>query len=356
MARNRGVRGGGFGVDTSDDHTDDNKQPDVIVTDEEGRPIGDDYAIVDDPEPQIAGVVIAGDEPVEPTPVVTSTDERYSALEANLARLTRERDEANAGRAAAEERAQSGELAQHQTQAALIASGLETAKQDLVTAKHAYAVARASNDPEAEANAQVAIAAAVQDIREYENAVAEFKRTPPPAREPAARAQPNPTPADQSYDRQVDALLETWTPAAKEFAAKHRSAMFIEGNNAPLQGVIGAHHLALAKGMQQDSKEYFDFIEAQTGLGAGNTTRQQKPSVRTKPAMAAAPVNNGGGGGNNAPSVQLSRKEVEMAQRMGISPATYGKHKLTALNGAKRDDYTGPKYTQDREYIGRRGR
>jgi hypothetical protein len=151
----------------------------------------------------------------------------------------------------------------------------------------------------------------------------------------------------------VDAFLDQFSPETRAFAEKYRDQIFPEGDAAPLQQVMAAHQLAVAKKIKPDTPAYFDFIEAQMEFKppvAQKTETKQQPRPAPKPVgrkQTAAPANRGPSGSTVGNQVVLSRDEVAMARKLGMSPAAYGKNKKTMMDRAGDPDYTGPRYSRD---------
>jgi len=351
MAR-RGRRGGSHEMDVDGDEIAPRPEDSITIVDEEGKPLTDTGNVSDEDDFRIAGVEMPAapvmPERQDPTP---PADDAYKVLERNFEALKAADAEKTSRLAALEDERKLTAEDTRATQRALLGSGLDGAKNDLNNAKVAYAAAMAKGDYDAASEAQVSMVSAVQDAREFEQAIGEFDRAPAPTTRRQEKTET--TPAQVPFNEAVDKFISTLTPETQAFAKKYRGDIFKEG--APrLDEVMAIHQLAVTRRIKPDTPEYFKFIEKQMDLkeptaqpAADNRSapRSSPPARTRRPPMAAAPVN-----GGNAPAVSqvaLSRAELNMAKRLGMTPERYGLHKKTALERAHDPDYQGPRYSQD---------
>jgi len=110
------------------------------------------------------------------------------------------------------------------------------------------------------------------------------------------------------------------------------------------QVVQGAHAIAVGRGIEPDSDEYFQFIDEQAGLrasggaaganggsasAAGSTAPRQSPMPS---APAAGTALSTARQQVAAGSISLTPEERELCRRDGISEANYAKHKAALIN------------------------
>lgn len=344
MAR-RGRRGGSHEMDVDGDEIAPRPEDSITIVDEEGKPLTDIAETPGEDDFRIAGVetpaIPARQDPAPPA------DDAYKVLERNFEALKAADAEKTSRLAALEDERKLTAEDTRATQRALLGSGLDGAKNDLNNAKVAYAAAMAKGDYDAASEAQVSMVSAVQDAREFEQAIGEFDRTPAPTTRRQEKTET--TPAQIPFNEAVDKFISTLTPETQAFAKKYRGDIFKEG--APrLDEVMAIHQLAVTRRIKPDTPEYFKFIEQQmdlkepTAQPAANP-RSTPPAKTRRPPMAAAPVN--GGNGSAVSQVALSRAELNMAKRLGMTPERYGLHKKTALERANDPEYQGPRYSQD---------
>lgn len=111
----------------------------------------------------------------------------------------------------------------------------------------------------------------------------------------------------------VEQVIAGLSPASQQWARQNMDLIRDEGNR---EKVVRAHFAALGEGIQQDTPEYFQFVEGKV----------KAPAQRRGP-IAAAPVSRGGSAtyhGNGNVSVRLTPEQRMYAQDvLGISDEEY---------------------------------
>lgn len=346
MSANRSYRSGGRQSTPSED----DDLPD-IVDEETGELITDDTPEVIDAEPTD-----------DPAPDGEPEPDAVALLQRSLDETRAERDAARRDRQAAldhaatlETRANSAEDDQEATAKAMLTTAQANARNELLGAKQAYAAARAANDHLKEADALELIADKRAAINRFTDALADFDEmvAENKRKAPAAPAKPAPVENvqfDAGNQQHVDALMNSFTPSTKAWAERNKADLFKD--TARTDQAFKVHAAAVQIGHAPDSPEYFKFMDQQLGYDKTATITTPHTPRKKAPIMTAAPVNR-----NTPPAantVSLSADERNMAKRLNLTPAQYGKYKKQAIDGANNPDYTGPRYSKDDPAIGRR--
>jgi len=282
----------------------------------------------DDPAP--AADAAPAKEPKAEAKVV-SPEEAMETLKGQLATE-------QAARAAAEQRAnaQAEAAARAQTEVLdtnqqLVSQAIETVKQNQAIAKARYAEAMGAQDFAAAADAQEEIASNASRMLQLTNGLEALKQAPKP------RPQLQLDPAEE-LARQIEA---GGSPRSAQWLRQHPE--YGRDQNL-LQGMLGAHNVAISRGIRVDTDDYFDFVENALGIsgrggnGRGNARVDDDEEALSggaqatggrQAAPAAAPVSRGGnGGGSPQRTMRLTADEIEIASMMGQTPEEYAKNKL----------------------------
>lgn len=343
---NRGRRGNGREMFADGERNDEPRpEDDILVIDAEtNEPI-----VFDEP-----AVVEVED---EPAPVVEQQEEDpLAVLQRNHDALKRDRDIQAAALRDAEQRATTAEKEALDNAAAMIATAERETEGAIKNARARYAACRANNDVEGELAAMDVITNATAQLREIKSAKAEFEANIATRAEPETR--PAPKPQQQQNQpvndigettvgnpKYVSALMDSFPPAIKTWAEKHKGTLF--KSDADLQKAFRVNAAAAAIGHEPGTPGYFTFMERELAL----SEPQQQPAPRRhmpqkRPPVAAAPVTN-----RTRPNAQtqvaLTKEQLAMAGRLGMTPAKYALRVKQAQDGANDPNYTGPKLSRD---------
>jgi len=157
-------------------------------------------------------------------------------------------------------------------------------------------------------------------------------------------AAPKPTPRTpvDPVEAYVSSIGDAY-PRSKQWVRAHPEFALDSHKN---QQMLAAHQLAMARGLQPDSDEYFASVEKTLDIAAPQVTRTDPApdatadaaqAVGGRGAPAAAPVSRSGNGANgNRPNVvKLTAEEVEMAGIMGMSVEDYARNKVALKKEGK---------------------
>ena len=340
----RAIRGNGREQFADEDDGEDDIQ---IIAAETGKPVDDE---VSDPE-----VIKTDPKTVEPP-----EDDALAVLQRNYDALQAERTQERARVRELEAERGASEADTIATQRALLVAGESSAKQELAGAKQALAAARASGDVEAEANALELIAEKKFEALRYGEAKDDFERAVKAKRSDdkgLKEAERKPVAPAGTPEAEIDKFIGTLTPATQAWAKKNRAHLFGDAKNT--QQAFALHDVALAAGIVADTPEYFSYMNARMGYAdeqptvtkttpAARTTTQRRP-----PPVASAPVKRGTV--SPAVSVSLTQEQRDMAAKLGMSLARYGRHLAKAEAGGKDPNYSGPRLSKhDPALSGRR--
>lgn len=271
-------------------------------------------------------IIIEDDAPGGETPKGMSTDP-----DDVIAELKAQLQASEAVRAAHEQRAlqaqaqaQAAHTDAQDSRMALVATALDTVKQNSEVLKQNYAAALSAGDFTAAAEFQEQLAdnaAKRLQLEEGKRQMEEDARRPRPAPPPQI-VDPVESMAKNLSQRSAD-----WVRAHPEFAR----------NPKLTTKMVSAHNIALADDLQPDTDAYFDRVE--TILGLKRPPRAQAARIEAEgdddplseasaPVQArqpaAAPVNASSNGSKL--SVRLSADQREMAANMGMTDQEYAKY------------------------------
>lgn len=244
------------------------------------------------------------------------------------AQLERER----LARAEAEKRAR--EAAEHASRASgdvydtniqLLKTAIDTVKGENAALKARMRDALAIGDHDSVADINEAMANNAAKIMQLEAGKAQLEAKPRPVYEIPPIQDP------------VEAFASQLSPRSADFIRKNPQTVTDPRLNRIM---ISAHELALSKGLQADTDDYFNFISESLELPRNVqkvTPRQEEDSalssasapVQRRSAPPAAPVSRSptNNSGNRPNVVRLTAEEREMAQMMGMTPKEYAENK-----------------------------
>ena len=269
----------------------------------------------------------------EAPPVEKKEDEDVEGLRQQLRELTEARNISNQRAAEAEARAREAAQREASYRANAAQSGYESvltalgaAEIEIEAAKADIASSGMAGDFVALAEAQDRLAAARSRYTglEVHKQQYEYQQQHPQVQQ-----------RQQTVGEHVDSDPRL-SSQEKEWIKAHPDVMTDQVKNYRLNS---AYYEALDKGLERNSKEYFEFIEDRLGY-----RKSEPPKREDNPAMVAAPPSRSGGGGptDKGPrSYTMTKEEAEIAKASGISPAEYvlQREKLRELK--KQGMYTG---------------
>lgn len=231
------------------------------------------------------------------TEATRRANDRVAAAEATAAAERLRADNATrlATQSAEEARGARDEAAQNHL--VIITNGIEAAKGAVTAAKAAFTAAHeeGSASKMADAQADIAKAAAALDRLEDAKITFEANATKRPTTEGRVEVQPVPDPFEAYL------VQGKFTPAAQNWLRQHRDcAPAFAGGNARKNAVMmEAHYATIAQGIPAESEEYFDFLDQHIGgkkptsaaaevIPAQPGSDDQRQPVR--PAVPAAPA------------------------------------------------------------------
>jgi hypothetical protein len=271
-------------------------------------------------------IVIEGDlapvadaKPVE-RPII-APEEGLDTLKANLERERQGRLDAERRANEALRQADQAGARVQDSNLTLIASAIETVKQNTVLLKANYANALRAGDFEAAADLQNEMSTNAAKLLQLEGGKTALEQEAKQPRRPAAQNDP------------VEAFASTLAPPSRDWIRAHPEYV----NNPRLnQKMVAAHNLVEADGVVADTPEYFQRIEEVLGLRRPAPTEQNDDPTRDaaqvmqrRSAPAAAPTTaRASSNGSRPTTVRLSAQEREIAEMMGMSEQDYAKNKL----------------------------
>lgn len=206
-----------------------------------------------------------------------------------------------------------------------LVNGIDAAKANVAAARQAIRAAREAGDMDAESKALEDLQVWKYRETQLGDAMADMEEARKTAAPPKPPAPPPPADPVEAYTRQMAPESAAWVRAHPEFVTDR-------GKNSML---IGAHHMALGKGLQANSPDYLADIEKTLGLrqDGGATPEAIKPAPVERERQVAAPVTRGNGGNGSGPrsqTVTLNAEERAMARSLDMSDEEYGRFKLAA--------------------------
>jgi hypothetical protein len=267
----------------------------------------------------------------EPDPVVEIVEKPEKREVDGIDQLKAQIEAEKKGRLEAEQRAREAALQTHRakievsdTNLRLIESAIDTLKNDAENLEVAYATAMANGDYAQGAKIQRAMAQNEHKLMQLEGGkeemsaqIAAAQKTPPPPADP------------------VEALASQLHPRSAAWVRAHPD--YVKGTK--YNAMIGAHQVAVDKGIEPDTDEYFAEVERILGLD-GSPRRVSRSfddddagddpmsgaakSVSRSSPPPAAPVSRSGGAPGNSPRViRLTKEQAEIAKMNQMSEKEY---------------------------------
>lgn len=290
-----------------------------LSKDEELSAIPVDEPVLVELEPRPSGE--EQDEPEKPaktrTPKADDVDPGVAALQTQMADMQRANDteRARLAKDAADARREAEEARQSvaDTEADLVANGLQAAQQQRDAAKLAVKAAFEAGDADKLADAQEQLGRAAADIREFERAAAvqsQREKAPPVVQRQEA-------PSDFNATLNAMQLM----PAERDWFTKHQDALIDPRQRTRLDA---AYYDAMDEKLVRGSPEYFEFVDQRLGY-----KKPARADADERTPIVSAPVsrdNRSAVTGKVAVGpnqVYLSPAQREMAKNMGISDKAY---------------------------------
>lgn len=291
-----------------------------------------DIEIEDQTSVKETDIKVEEEETVDKKPAVedkkdeTDVEKGINDLKAQLERERQARIQAEQQAREAAEAASKASGDVHDTNIQLISSAIDTVKRENSMLKSRYRDAAAVGDADTMAEIQETMSMNAAKLMQLEAGKSQLEARPKPVYEMPAPSDP------------VEAFASQLSPRSAEFIRKNPDCVTDARKNKIM---INAHSLALSKGIQADTDEYFNFIADAMDMPAPYRSRQAEPeedsalssaskATQSRGAPPAAPVSRSApnNSGNRPNVVRLSKDEREMAQMMGMTNEEYAKNKL----------------------------
>lgn len=258
----------------------------------------------------------------EPKKAQVKVDDALAELKERLENVEKARQDAERRARELESVALTAKNEVNDTNLHLLNNAIDTVKRDVSILKNNYRHALASGDYAEAAEIQEQMSQNASKLLRLEEGKSEMEKMP---------RQEVPSPAQVADP--VEAFASRLSYASAQWIRAHPECVTNPNMN---QMMIGAHNLAKGKGYQEDTREYFDFIENTLGFSNNDSpvprTRSednQMPSGGRQAAPIAAPVSRAASssGSSNPNVVRLNAAERETADAMGMSYQEYAKNK-----------------------------
>jgi hypothetical protein len=290
-------------MDTDDDFT--------YVTDDDASDV--ELDIVDDTPPEDRNRTPLPDDIKEQLDSEDETEEYSEKVKQRIAQMKKAwHDERRAKEAALRERDEAARIAQmayqerQQYQKHLEANeswalghARERAKLMLEQAKDKYKEAYDSGDSDAVIAAQEVLQRAISDFDKVTSYV-------PPKRQAPLQPQPNPV-YNQQPPTQVDEKTKQWAQKNSWFGKDDEMTSF----------ALGVHQRLVKEGVSPVSDEYYERLDARL--------REVFPQLRNTPASRRQSVVAPVGRSPKSTRITLSKSQVAVARKLGITPEQYAK-------------------------------
>lgn len=233
---------------------------------------------------------------------------QYDEREAELTRTRQAREVAERKARELSTTAQEQEQGYRQAAAAALDNAIELSKSNIANAEAAMRNAAATQDWDTFSKAQRAISENSARQAQLESTKQQLESAPPQV---------------QKYEPSdpVEAQIANFSPKTQEWLRKHRDDIFSDQERQI--DAQAAHRLAVRRGIQPDSDEYFAAIDEQMGYSSMNGSMKIPPlpprSHQQTPAVAAAPparTTFGQGQQRNPNRVALTKQQREAALQM----------------------------------------
>lgn len=204
-----------------------------------------------------------------------------------------------------------------ETNSVLLNNAISSLKRDSEILKANYKNALASNNYEQAAEIQEQMSQNATKLLRLEEGKTELEKRPKV--EVPRMADPV-----EEFASRLSPQSSQWVKAHPEYVT----------NPALNRQMLGAHELAMGRGLQADTPQYFDYIENVLGIQQDTPKESsepvQAPSGGRQTAPSPAPVSRAAStNGASRPNViRLNEAEREMADMMGMTYQEYAKNKL----------------------------
>lgn len=270
------------------------------------------------------------DKPAQQADVSKAEDDPFEALKKQFETATKEKEaleqrfqEVNTQRQQFEQQASTSQTQYVQTQKALIEQAIATKEVEAETAERALAQAYAAQDWTAAAKHQRELTQIDQHLMQYQTGLVQVDDVITKLSKPTA------TQANQAADP-IEHHISQFSPRAQEWLRSHKDDVY--KSEARGQLAYAGHIVAVNKGLQPDTDEYFEFLDTHMGYvdDAAEDNTESKPAPKRRPIPSAPPSR-----GNNATStkVHLSAEEKEIADALEMTYEAYAKNKLAIQEG-----------------------
>lgn len=277
-------------------------------------------------------------DPVEKRERKRPNEDAIKALQAQLDEANRRSEAAEMARAKAEERAREREAEAEAAKGRVAQSEYDRIQGLIAAAKSREsdlkrAIRSASemgeHDKLAEYQAELAKTAARQ--LQYEDAKLDLEHRAERAKQDRDAAPVRVAPKTNADP--FEARISNLSQKSQSWLRQHPECVNDPAKNDRL---MKGHHLALGKGIQPDSQEYFEHLESHMGYrddeddDGGEEIETDTRSGRK--SVPSAPVSRDSRMGQVAPGkYRLSREEADMAEQMGMTPTEYATYKIKGL-------------------------
>jgi hypothetical protein len=220
-----------------------------------------------------------------------------------------------------------------------IDTAIELRKQQVEQAERDYASALEIADYERAAKIQRTMGKADFEISQLEYGKREIE-----TRRRTEETRPNPQAS--GIDDTIDGVIAASSSKAQDYIRRNRSHL---KSDRDVNGRIGAHKLAIARGKQPDTDDSFNVIDTQMGWAEQATEakiEQNKPAQRTVSAPVSRDTAASNGDLSNS-RITLTREQVQVAEAMGMTPAQYAKNLIKLKANGKDPSANGPRLTAD---------
>lgn len=331
------------------------------LTDDEIKALEDPYKTVEPTEPKPAAKAEAAPQRAAPAQAAAEPESRKGGDDPEVwmkrirdaeERAARERERRIAAEKTAHDRATS--LTMTEAKAAegeywAVNNALAKTDSEIASLKAAHKAALESGDYDAATEAADKLATARAQHTSLTDGKAALEDRVRQTRE-KAKTQPEFKPTadapDNSFEARVSQISD---PKVQSWFRTHPEALTDPKLNAR---AIGAHHLALAEGIEVSSDAYFAYVDKQMGYAKDQPAKTADPEdnvvvdTRKTPApkidadddgpsqrRVAAPVSRDSilqRGPDGRQQIRLTREQKQMADDLGMSPTAYAKHLLQA--------------------------
>lgn len=294
--------------------SDENEHVEVVLEDKKSE--------VNEPE------IVISDEPerAEEKPPVVTAEDGIQEMKRRLEMERRAREEAELRAYHAAQQAQKASIEVKDTNYQLVVNAIETVKGRSDALKNAYKEAMSVGDYDRLAEIQEAMSINSSQLAQLEDGRRKMEAY---AKQPV---QPVPPPPPR-IDDVIENMARTVSQKSADWIRSRKDALRDERT---IKKMFRAHEDAVDDGLEPDTEEYFQFIDARIGVKKAveqpiqtEATAESPLSTASAPKKStpppAAPVSRGNGRPN---VVRLTRDQAETAKMLGMTEAEYAKNML----------------------------